>query len=176
MIRAIETRYRGYNFRSRLEARWAVFFDELGIKWEYEVEGFDLGADGWYLPDFWLPDFGFYVEIKPMTMQREKRHKYEKFCKLHRIVLIEGTPWEYQTYDFGDGYVSECADSGMWGRCPTCRSARFGFRCAGEFNGSSCDCRPSSESFNCDPLTDVYMQSAIEAAKSARFEHGRTQA
>lgn len=41
-IKAIETQYKGYRFRSRLEARWAVFFDVLGIQWEYEPEGFDL--------------------------------------------------------------------------------------------------------------------------------------
>lgn len=38
----IETFYKNYRFRSRQEARWAVFFDELNVKWEYEVEGFEL--------------------------------------------------------------------------------------------------------------------------------------
>jgi hypothetical protein len=52
MIKAIETRYKGYRFRSRLEARWAVFFDRLELDWEYESEGFDLGEFGYYLPDF----------------------------------------------------------------------------------------------------------------------------
>ena len=64
-IKAIETIYNGYRFRSRLEARWAVFFDALGIKYEYEKEGYDLGELGWYLPDFWLPEFRMWVEIKP---------------------------------------------------------------------------------------------------------------
>ena len=64
-IKAIETVYKGYRFRSRLEARWAVFFDALGVKWEYEKEGFDLGEAGWYLPDFWLPELGVWAEIKP---------------------------------------------------------------------------------------------------------------
>jgi hypothetical protein len=41
-IAAIETRYGGCRFRSRLEARWAVFFDDLGIPWEYESQGWDL--------------------------------------------------------------------------------------------------------------------------------------
>lgn len=41
-IKAKETRYNGYRFRSRLEARWAVFFDTLGIKYEYEKEGYDF--------------------------------------------------------------------------------------------------------------------------------------
>lgn len=62
-IKAIETRYNGYRFRSRLEARWAVFFDKLGIKWAYEEEGFS--CDGvWYLPDFYLPDYRCLFEVK----------------------------------------------------------------------------------------------------------------
>jgi hypothetical protein len=63
-IKAIETVYKGYRFRSRLEARWAVFFDALAVPYEYESEGFDLGRD-WYLPDFWLPTWDTWVEIKP---------------------------------------------------------------------------------------------------------------
>jgi hypothetical protein len=72
-IKAIPTRYKGYHFRSRLEARWAVFFDALGLKWEYEKEGYDLGKEhgGYYLPDFYLPCVslrggkdGVFVEIK----------------------------------------------------------------------------------------------------------------
>lgn len=43
-VKAIEARYRGYRFRSRLEARWAVFFDALKVRWEYEEEGFAAGA------------------------------------------------------------------------------------------------------------------------------------
>lgn len=64
-FRAITTRYKGYAFRSRLEARWAVFFDHLGIRWDYEPEGFELGNGLRYLPDFWLPDWNLWVEVKP---------------------------------------------------------------------------------------------------------------
>lgn len=53
-LKAIETEYKGYRFRSRLEARWAVFFDACGVKWEYEPEGYDLGDGTYYLPDFLL--------------------------------------------------------------------------------------------------------------------------
>lgn len=66
MIKPIETVYKGYRFRSRLEARWAVFFDTLGLKWEYEKEGFDINGK-WYLPDFYLPDLDLWIEIKPLT-------------------------------------------------------------------------------------------------------------
>lgn len=55
-MKAIETSYDGYLFRSRLEARWAVFFNKLGIKYEYEKEGYFLGNGVKYLPDFWLPE------------------------------------------------------------------------------------------------------------------------
>src|SRR2546426_10542719 len=40
--KAIETKFRGYRFRSRLEARWAVLLESLGIEWLYEPEGFQL--------------------------------------------------------------------------------------------------------------------------------------
>lgn len=64
MIKAIETEYAGCRFRSRLEARWAVVFDHLGIRWEYEPEGLDLDGVR-YLPDFRLPDMDdLYVEVK----------------------------------------------------------------------------------------------------------------
>lgn len=53
-IKAIETEYAGCRFRSRLEARWAVFFDALDIRWQYEVEGYET-PEGRYLPDFLLP-------------------------------------------------------------------------------------------------------------------------
>jgi hypothetical protein len=64
-IRAIETHYKGYRFRSRLEARWAVFFDAVGLRWRYETEGFVCGEGPCYLPDFYLPDADLYVEVKP---------------------------------------------------------------------------------------------------------------
>lgn len=49
----IETSYAGCRFRSRLEARWAVFFDALGLRWEYEPDAYALPS-GAYLPDFRL--------------------------------------------------------------------------------------------------------------------------
>src|SRR3974390_1482030 len=60
----IETHYQGYRFRSRLEARWAVFLDAANIQWEYEVQGYTLNGVN-YLPDFWLPANNAFLEIKP---------------------------------------------------------------------------------------------------------------
>lgn len=64
-IKPIETIYKGFRFRSRLEARWAVVFDALGVEWEYEKEGYDVEGT-WYLPDFWLPKQNTFIEIKPL--------------------------------------------------------------------------------------------------------------
>lgn len=60
----IETRYRGRLYRSRLEARWAAFFDLLG--WPFEYEPLDLPG--------WIPDFEIrgstpvLVEVKPYLL------------------------------------------------------------------------------------------------------------
>ena len=75
MIKAIETVYNGYRFRSRLEARWAVFFDTMEIEYQYEPEGFDLGNGIWYLPDFWLPDLELWIEIKGIKPTEDEHLK-----------------------------------------------------------------------------------------------------
>lgn len=66
-IKPIPTGYAGCRFRSRLEARYAVWFDSLGIKWLYEPEGYTVGPAGRqtrYLPDFYLPELALWVEVK----------------------------------------------------------------------------------------------------------------
>jgi hypothetical protein len=63
-IKPIETNYNGYRFRSRLEARWAVFFDALEIRYTYEPQGFNLNGI-LYLPDFYLPTLNTWLEVKP---------------------------------------------------------------------------------------------------------------
>lgn len=114
MIQAIETKYNGYRFRSRLEARWAVFFDAAGVKWEYEKEGFDLTSivqsrdrfkdvlkpdECWYLPDFYLPDHDAFVEIKPTLSEYlgmdpdAKGYRKAVFLSFEkRGICIFGTP------------------------------------------------------------------------------------
>lgn len=62
---AIPTKYNGTQFRSRLEARWAAFFDLL--KWEWDYEPLDLRG---YIPDFLVRvprQEPLLVEVKPIT-------------------------------------------------------------------------------------------------------------
>lgn len=64
-IQAINTYYAGHYFRSRLEARWACVFNDLGLNWEYEPQGYQVGEERRpYLPDFHLPDIGWWIEVK----------------------------------------------------------------------------------------------------------------
>jgi len=70
MIKAIETQWKGYRFRSRLEARWAVFFERIGVEWQYEPQGFQrewpFGEVHKYLPDFRITigSNAYWVEVK----------------------------------------------------------------------------------------------------------------
>ena len=108
--KAIETIYPypdGYRFRSRLEARWAVFFDMLGIEYEYEKEGYDLGAAGWYLPDFWLPQVRMWAEIKPSEFTIEEREKCRQLARQsdHDCFELVGapTPKPYYAWKWCEG-------------------------------------------------------------------------
>lgn len=92
-MQAIETRYAGCRFRSRLEARWAVFFNTLGILWNYEPEGFELKA-GRYLPDFWLPQVGMYAEVKPGPFSPHELTLCAQlaFGSSRPVLLLDGQP------------------------------------------------------------------------------------
>lgn len=73
--------YNQKKFRSTLEARWAIFFDELGWNWEYEpykLENDDV---------VWEPDFvikghcgTIFCEVKPSSSPLEW-FETERYCQ-----------------------------------------------------------------------------------------------
>ena len=71
-MKAHETLYKGTNFRSRLEARWAAFFDLLHWNWQYEP----LDLNGWS-PDFSIQQSDnrppILVEVKPISVNQNWR-------------------------------------------------------------------------------------------------------
>lgn len=83
-IKAIETSYKGLKFRSRLEARVALFLDKCAIAWEYEPEGYVTKTE--YNPDFYLPDFDTWIEVKG------KRPGYEMEILKAREHIVWGGP------------------------------------------------------------------------------------
>jgi len=134
-LKAIETTYRGHRYRSRLEARWAVFFTTLGIRFEYEKEGYKLGSAGLYLPDFWLPDQRCWVEIKGEPMadgEMAKQHALALHDE-HYVFLFEGqiivpseeTPPLSARVFLGEStgpYARPDSDGWRWQLCPVCRT------------------------------------------------------
>lgn len=92
-IRAIETRYKGYRFRSRLEVRWAVYFDAVGLKWDYELEGFHLPS-GEYLPDFWLSTIQMWAEVKAKTFSDGEKRLARELAQMtgRPVFMLAGVP------------------------------------------------------------------------------------
>lgn len=156
-LHAIETRYRGYRFRSRLEARWAVFLDAAGIAWEYEAEGFNLNGT-YYLPDFWLPRSKAFVEIKPADGWLETRTRLTSTlvaladASSTDVFLVQGSPCPEDPGDIYAGKVQGFVPSvvgfaphkGVCSarlfECPHCGQVAFRRMDHGAWN-MWCDCR-----------------------------------
>lgn len=93
-IAPIPTFYKGIKFRSRLEIRWAVFFDRLSWDWLYEPKRFKLTSST-YLPDFYFPDVKMYAEVKPDQLNEIERRKcieLSEFMIDNPILQLIGVP------------------------------------------------------------------------------------
>lgn len=90
-IKAIETAYNGYKFRSRLEAKWAKFFDEMGIDYQYESEGYVIDEVR-YLPDFYILPWEIVIEIKPPNGDFRKALMLARDEFTCRVFVVSGEP------------------------------------------------------------------------------------
>jgi hypothetical protein len=73
---SLPTEYNGVTFRSRLEARWAVFFDHMGIRYLYEPARVTTPL-GWYIPDFYLPDLQTFWIVKGDDIDETEEEKVQ---------------------------------------------------------------------------------------------------
>jgi hypothetical protein len=182
-IKPIETVYKGYRFRSRIEARWAVVFKTLAQPWEYEKEGYDLGDAGWYLPDFWLPNTydrighrGIWVEIKgqqPSDIESQRCEALALGTK-HSVMMFVGPPRTYYEGTDSDGHYQWTydAESGdiWWDNymrlhyCSDCFVAKV------EFDNDYFTC-PQCKKETCIPHHPL-IDASVKIARSTRFEHG----
>lgn len=191
-IKAIPTFYKGYHFRSRLEAKWACFFDAVGISWLYEPEGFELPS-GRYLPDFWLPDLGMWVEVKGRLPEpkygsdggdRDLARMRDLVCQHGSSALMVGGDPDIPGWWMG-GEVGD-ASSGMSafrtasffmhkqeGPTVCIHEARYG-----DYNNQIDHCGNRSPVSFCDPLQELndhkLMVLGIAKFRSARFEFGQS--
>jgi hypothetical protein len=176
-MKPIETRAYGHRFRSRLEARWAVAFTEARIEWQYEPEGFDLGDAGPYLPDFWLPQVSMWAEVKAGRPTVEEVSKAEALARQSGFpcLLFVGPPaahaywaihpdpfWINVSGTFGCLAVMDCCP--FEGSDYHLTERRF-YTCCGAAD-------PSLFPMPFDPGYGPHP--AIDAALSARFEHGES--
>ena len=199
-MKAIQTKYNGCLFRSRLEARWAIFLDVLGIKWRYEIEGFDLDGE-WYLPDFWLPCVpersfpdgafgvaGYWLEIKPSKpSEREKRllRALAMHTKHHSYMIYgDPHPGEFEVDRatnqglYSNGLVNDFLlevnhESESWKRLRKEHFEEFGFMPTPveKFTALDFPFYVMMPFFNSD---EQAVNLALRQARSARFEHGVT--
>jgi hypothetical protein len=102
--KAINTEYKGHLFRSRLEAKWAIFFDEIGVRWEYEKEGFENNGIK-YLPDFYFTDYDIWVEIKPINHNFKDIYKWIMFTEKYNLLLLQDIPNIRPTKYYGKGGI-----------------------------------------------------------------------
>jgi hypothetical protein len=195
-IKAIETRYKGYRFRSRLEARWAVFFETLGIGWEYEKEGFVLQDGTYYLPDFYIPHLNLWVEIKPALPSNPAYPAHDENIEwpCHPLsdtdndgvpinsigapwVLIAGEPYAegiegccFLDFTAYEAFPDDCGH--IFCECRKCGFVGIEFE--GRASRLRCGCPKQDDKGN-NPASPRLLK-AYRAARSARFEHGETPA
>jgi hypothetical protein len=186
MITPIQTRYRGYRFRSRLEARWAVAFDAMGLRWEYEPEGFVLPSGKHYLPDFRVTlERGsiLWFEVKP---EGGSSPEFEAFMAgsrtpargavLHDIPDPElvrddlfAPSSEYECW-FTAGDEAPSTDYGYrFCACPSCGVAGFEFE--GRAARLRCGCAVHEGVDRNHTPDHPKIVGAFEDARGARFEH-----
>jgi hypothetical protein len=168
LLKAIETDYKGVKFRSRLEARWARFFDNLQVGWFYEYEGYET-AVGRYLPDFWLPDVylrnvqqkGVYLEIKPDDFGCDHAALEEVCCTLNKGgILAAGFRCnEYAEWEGVTQIAPWWDDSMLLYKCGHCGAVKFEFS---ETNYMEC---PVCERRNYNASCENVVWAADEASK-----------
>lgn len=195
-LKPIQTKYRGYRFRSRLEARWAVFLDTIKSSWEYEPEGFQLQS-GWYLPDFWLPEMHAFLEIKPSSGNRDDdfsgdaSHLQKSRMQMCELVtraecLGEDDKWVgargiIAVGEFWDGNTPcllECGNKqfqgwSVWDRCVFCKKLILDgprLKRRSDF-GDTCPWGSYEHCFD-DNAELREVKAANLRAQQARFEHG----
>jgi len=169
-IAPIPTRYAGRTYRSRTESRWALFFDAAGIAHSYEAEGFGLGSLA-YLPDFWLPGWQMFVEIKGQFPTGEEQDKCARLAMMSRrpVLLAMGEPEErFQIQWFDEG--------GCDGRLYVIArdvNARAGHWLVSDDDGFAMPVNDGEpDAHHRGPMFSGGLEAAYEAATSARFERG----
>ncbi len=129
MLQAIPTTYAGHRFRSRLEARWALFFDFIGMRWEYEKEAFSLDVGGervGFTPDFWLAGIRAWFEVKPAWDAMDEEALERMVGKAVGLARVSEFPVYVSTGGLRESEIMHVTPKMgdvrqvYWGRCHEC--------------------------------------------------------
>lgn len=168
-MKAIKTTYLGTVYRSRIEARWAIFLDEMGINFEYEKEGFELKDGTPYLPDFYLPEENYYLEIKGTKYSDKESSKASLLAEESETVvfiLFGGIPNYRKIKDHCHCFKPNFWDNNyLWCKCPCC--GKLGLEFEGRSNRLSCECISVKHR---DVHKDIL--AALDKARSYKFNIG----
>lgn len=176
-MQALDTTYKSYKFRSRLEARWAVYFDKVGVKWEYEPAGFKISETRKYLPDFYLPEIETYIEVKHGNYDRKPvfgdmvAMMECGAASIGKCLAVFGDPLDHKLMAVG-----RIADGEPW--CDDfCEQSAIAFEFKGglpfvcaTFNLSAAEKVSVKLKTKPNKIIDNYKEKS--AARAARFEHG----
>jgi hypothetical protein len=93
--------YNGVKLKGKWELIVAKWLDENQIKWEHETKSFEYEWNGKrnYYPDFYLPDFDFFIEVKGYVTDRDLS-KWENITNLKVFKLSEINKIKNNTLDF----------------------------------------------------------------------------
>lgn len=189
-VQAIETEYGGYKFRSRLEARWAVFFDTIDIEWEYEPEGYELPSGKRYLPDFKVKCYGtrgycgekpfeLFVEVKGEMSEgdHERIREFSGFDlegdrvgDTHKVLIVGTIPKVICEDDTSDSDIFDCYTEDGFFNYETIDGDFFGAFPSvkgGKFFLMGDECQQTGGDLE-------LLVKGYKAARQARFEHGET--
>lgn len=93
--------YNGIKLKGKWELIVAQWLDENRVKWEHETKSFQYEWNGLrsYYPDFYLPDFDFYIEVKGYVTDRDLS-KWKSIPNLKVFKLNEIKKIKNKTLDF----------------------------------------------------------------------------
>ena len=88
LIAAKPTHYNGVIYRSRNEAKVAIFLHEAEIQFEFEPQGSTQHGLFYYKVDFFLPEMNWFIEVKPRKYLKEG---ITREAKIKALTLAERT-------------------------------------------------------------------------------------
>ena len=167
-----ETWFEGELFRSGLEARWALFYQEMALIWTHKPDPVDFESES-FQPDFFLRQ-GLWTIVKGTFPTGEEKDKARSLAERsgYPVYFVYGEiphpdPNDEAWYTasalafFSDGTMDEAY---WWCACPICHSAGIQFE--GRAANLPCECMKGADP-EWDP-SHCHSERILRAYRNAR--------